>query len=146
MLEEIGETIQIILDLNQSNLKRVTIERPARKERPINSIGPNGRALTCADCGYHRHMLPNCPKSWENLFRINIAEEETPAMVMMGSETARGKKKEESVRIVMTDNDTANVLLFSGNDKQNMPQLGLEARNCAVLDCTCSSSTVRGKR
>ena len=52
-------------------------------------------------------MLPNCPDSWENLSRVNIAEEETPAMVMRGSETAKGKNKEESVYIVMADNDTA---------------------------------------
>ena len=45
----------------------------------------------------------------------------------------------------MADNDTENVVLFSGNDKQNMAELGMEARNCAVLDCACSS-TVCGKR
>ena len=60
-------------------------------------------------------------------------------MVMMGSETAM---------VMMgsaTDNDAENVVLFSGSDKQNMDELGIEACNCAVLDCACSS-TVCGKR
>ena len=100
--------------------------------------------MLCVACGSYRHVLPNCPDSWENLSRVNIAEEETPAMVMMGSETARAKKKEESVHVVMAD-DTENVVLFSGNDKQNMAELGIEARNFGVLDCACSS-TICGKR
>ena len=41
---------------SQSNFKNVTTERPARKERPINPIRPNGRALTCVACGSYRHM------------------------------------------------------------------------------------------
>ena len=45
----------------------------------------------------------------------------------------------------MADNDTENVVLFLENDKQNMAELGIEARNYAVLDCACSS-TVCGKR
>ena len=64
-------------------------------------------------------------------------------MVMMGSETAREKKKEESANIFMTENDTANVVLFSGNDKQSMAHLGTEVRNCAVLHCACSSTVCR---
>ena len=53
-------------------------------------------------------------------------------MVMVGSETAKGKKKEENANVVMTEIDTASVKPFSGNDKQNMIELGLEAHNCAV--------------
>ena len=68
------------------------------------------------------YILPNYPDSQQNLSRVSIAEEETPAMVMMGSETARGKKKDESAHVVMTDNETTNVVLSSGNDKQNMAQ------------------------
>ena len=71
---------------------------------------------------------------------MNIAEKETSTMGMMGGKTARGNKKEASAYVVMTENDTANVILFSGNDKQNMAQSGVETRNGAVLDCVCSGT------
>ena len=47
MLEEIGETIQIILDLVKVTLKVLQQrDQLERKDLMINPIGPNGRALT----------------------------------------------------------------------------------------------------
>ena len=73
-----------------------------------NPKGPDGNPATCPSCGSYRHLLPKCPDSWENMAKVNIAEE--------------------------------NVVLFTGYQKQEIQQLGTEARNCAVLDSACSST------
>jgi hypothetical protein len=73
--------------------------------------------LTCKSCGSFRHLVAKCPDSWENLSKVNITEEE-PAEELAD--------------------------LFTGYHTKNVSQLGMEARNCAVLDSACSS-TVCGK-
>ena len=43
-------------------------QNPARRMNPMEK---DGRALTCKACGSFRHMLPECPDSWENMGKIN---------------------------------------------------------------------------
>ena len=43
--------------------------------RKMNPLGKDGRALTCKACGSFRHMLPECPDSWENMQKLNIRDE-----------------------------------------------------------------------
>ena len=76
--------------------------------------------------------------TFRDLSNISSVNTANSLIIMMGGETARGKEKEESAHVVMTENDTANVV-------QNMAPLGIEARNCEILDCACSS-IVGGKR
>ena len=58
--------------------------------------------------------MAECPDSWENKRRVN-------------------KVEEENVNI-----------LFKGHNKEEIHQLGVDARNCAVLDIACNS-TVPGE-
>ena len=44
--------------------------------RKMNPLGKDGRALTCKACGSFRHMLPECPDSWENMQKLNIRDED----------------------------------------------------------------------
>ena len=44
--------------------------------RKMNPLGKDGRALTCKACGSFRHMLPECPDSWENMRKLNIRDED----------------------------------------------------------------------
>ncbi|CAC5360727.1 unnamed protein product [Mytilus coruscus] len=85
-----------------------------RGAKNLNPTGPDGKPLTCRSCGSYRHLVAKCPDSFENLSKVNITEEEEHAV------------------------------LFTGYQKQDIKQLGNDARNCAVLDSTCSS-TVCGK-
>ena len=82
-------------------------------KRKMNPAGPDGKTLTCRVCGSYRHLMKDCPDSWENLRRVNIVDDE-------------------------------NAVLFTGYNKDEICQLGIDARNCAILDSACSS-TVCGR-
>ena len=75
----------------------------------MNPAGADGKTLTCRVCDLYRHLLIDCPYSWENLAKVNIAEDE-------------------------------NVVLFTGYNKGEISQVGIDAHNCAVLDSACSST------
>lgn len=96
------------------------------KERPMNPSGVNGQPLTCRACGSYRHLIRNCPDSWENLSKANTVT------VIPENQIENRDIHEHAV-------------LFTGYDKVNMTQLEIEARNCAVLDSACTS-TVCGRR
>ena len=39
----------------------------------MNLKGADGRTLTCISYEPYRHLLPNCPHSWENM-QANVVE------------------------------------------------------------------------
>ncbi|XP_071114334.1 uncharacterized protein [Haliotis cracherodii] len=84
----------------------------------MNPVGTNGKTLAC---GSFRHSIAHCPHSWENMSKVHYVE--------------GGSENEETVE---------QVILFTRNIKDNMAQLGNDARCCAVLDSACSS-TVCGR-
>ena len=50
--------------------------RSMGKRKKINPIGTDGRYLTCKSCGSYRHLLADCPDSWENMTKVYTAEDE----------------------------------------------------------------------
>ena len=46
------------------------------KRKKINPIGTDGRYLTCKSCGSYRHLLVDCPDSWENMTKVYTTEDE----------------------------------------------------------------------
>ena len=98
---------------NNYNFRRDKIHPQQKLTRSMNPKGADGSTLTCISCGYYRHLLPDCPHSWENM-QANVVE---------------------------TDNiDEEEVVLFTGSLTNEIRQLGSEATNCAVLDSACSST------
>ena len=89
------------------------------QERNLNPTGRDGKTLTCHYCGSYRHLLRDCPDSWES----------------------RGKQasKRDENEVFET------AVLFTGYDKSETARLGIESRYCAVLDSACSS-TVCGEK
>ena len=79
----------------------------------MNPKGAEGRTLTCISCGSYRHLLTDCPHSWENM-QASVAE--------------------------IDNSDEEEVVLFTGNLKSEIRQLGHEAKNCTVLDTACCST------
>ncbi|CAC5390514.1 unnamed protein product [Mytilus coruscus] len=73
-------------------------------KKSINPKGADGTLLTCSSCGSFRHMMATCPHSWENM--------------------------QERVNIT----EEEEVVMFTGNVREDITRLGMDARNCAVLD------------
>ena len=47
----------------------------------MNPVGSNGQVLTCIACGSFRHLLNECPDSWENLEKAYVCYSEEIALI-----------------------------------------------------------------
>ena len=85
-----------------------------RVTRRINPKSADGKTLTCVSCDSYRHMLADCPDSWENLAKAK-------------SNTAQNSQEP---------------CLYTGTNSSSPDNtlLRVEASFCAVLDCACSST------
>ena len=90
--------------------------RAQQSSKKVNPTGTDGKTLTCKYCGSFRHLVANCQHTKETMAKVHI--------------TATSPKEEEDEHVV----------LFTGYDKREIAQLGIDARNCAVLDSACSST------
>ena len=97
-------------------------------ERRMNPTGQNGKVLTCIACGSYRHLLNECPDSWENISKTNYIE------------TDDGRTIEND-----SDPEPISPALFTGNNENNLSLLVKAARNPAVLDCACSGTVYEKK-
>ena len=84
--------------------------------RPMNPVGSDGNVLTCAACGSFRHLIAICPYSYENINKVLVVEE------------------------VVDDDKDVDVILYTGNKKEEIAELGKESRNCMVLDSACTNN------
>ena len=84
--------------------------------RKTNPLGANGRPLLCSACGSYRHLVKECPDSYENKKVDQVFDTES----------------DETIYNVMLDK-TEDTFVFT-----------TEAMNSAVLDSACSS-TVCGR-
>lgn len=46
-------------------------QRQGGLKKDINPTGSDGKLLTCKSCGSYRHMITDCPHSWENMAKVN---------------------------------------------------------------------------
>ena len=63
--------------LNQDTSNRIgTFQYSSNKgpRKKINPIGANGKPLLCNSCGSYRHLLEECPDSWENMKKKNVSK------------------------------------------------------------------------
>ena len=86
-------------------------------KRNMNPVGSDGNVLTCAACGSFRHLLSVCPDSWENLEKALVCEE-----------------------VKFTEGDEIDVILYTGDKKDKIAELGKESQNSMVLDSACTHS------
>ena len=91
--------------------------RAQQSSKKINPTGTDGKTLTCKYCGSFRHLVANCQHTKETMAKVHITE------------TSPKDEQEDE-----------HVVLFTGYDKREIAQLGIDARNCAVLDSACSST------
>ena len=88
------------------------------KSRNINPSGTDGNLLLCRACGSYRHLLKDCPDSWENMENVHLVQHENNQNRTIGEE----------------------VTLLTGHHQDSLGQLQIDARNCAVLDSACTST------
>ena len=97
-----------------------------RGGKRLNPAGSNGRPMLCKSCGSFRHLLSECPDSYENMPQVHWTETDDAEYPSIYDDYVQEDRNE-------------NVVLFT-NNKNGMLNLGMEARNCAVLDCGCTSN------
>ena len=90
----------------------------------MNATSSDGSYLKCNAFGSYHHLMNECPYSWESL--------KVPS-----SPTAK---------VLMSEDTYERVCLFTGYRVDDILQLGVESRNCAVLDSVCTSSVCGEKK
>ena len=48
----------------------------AGRSRKMNAVGSDGQIMTCKCCGSFRHLIADCPDSWENMAKLSITDDE----------------------------------------------------------------------
>ena len=105
------------------------------KTRKMNPVGSSGQVLTCIACGSFRHLLAECPDSWENLEKAYVCYSEEIELTNEHSEVIRNKEVEEKFEM---DCEEIDVVLFTGGAKTDISALGKDTKNCMVLDSACT--------
>ena len=55
----------------QDGVQRCNIGRMKKK---LNTLGSDGKILLCYSCGSYRHLIAECPDSWENIVKRKTSE------------------------------------------------------------------------
>ena len=117
----------IIRKIKASFKRKQTLDRK-RKDPLLNPKGPKGEILRCKACDSFRHMINECPHSWENL-------EQNKSLVVNESdeESFFGKKVESR-----TSNENIEDIILYTQKKENVSALCEETLGCMILDSGCS--------
>ena len=84
-----------------------------RKKR-INPTGADGNIRRCMSCDSVRHMLPECPDSWENMKDVHVTELE---VVTEDSQEVGDEEMQEC---------------FITEEKHELKRFCIEAKTCAA--------------
>ena len=113
--------------INSESRDRVNSSQ-ARGKRNINPAGSDGRTLLCRACGSYRHLIADCPDSWEKIGHVNITEEEEKGNLG------------DSECLFLSNVSDEDIVYLTKMDNKERSVLCKEARKCAVLDSACSST------
>ena len=104
----------------EENITRAVHSDQRSVYRRMNPNGSDGKPLLCKACGSYRHFIAQCPYSWEN---------------------------QQDPNVQITEQEEENVVLFTTSQSHmgSISEIGIEARNAAILDSACSS-TVCGQK
>ena len=104
-------------------------------DRPLNPEGDNGKPRTCFACGSYRHYASVCPyntgKSENKKENVRFAD---------GVGDSSYEDKSDCHRSVEEEAFVTDIVLYTGYNRSKIRELGVEAHNCAVLDCACTST------
>ena len=100
--------------------------------------------MICPSCGSFRHLLADCPDSYENQAKKRSQayaaemvdnEEEEQEEALFTSDFKSGVKK------LVVEGEAEDVILYAGN-KKKITSLGSECLGDALLDCGCTSNVM----
>ena len=113
---------------NGGNSGAKTNKEKEVQKRPLNPTGQDGERLLCRACGSYRHMMQDCPHSWEKMKgRAYVAEEDNDDESFFTMANKHKMSREED-----------DVILYTGNDKEKMSSLGSETLGRLLLDSGCT--------
>ena len=49
--------------------ENVQCENERQMKKKLNPMGKDGKILLCSSCGSYRHLVAQCPDSWENMVK-----------------------------------------------------------------------------
>ena len=119
-----------------TNQRKSYEQKKDKGGRPINAKGPDGKLLTCKACGSYRHLVKDCPDSYEKRSSGAYYVED-------GNESSDSCNFTEDIS-ADEDFEIERFVLFT-SDKEELSKFTSESINCAALD-TCCTSTVAGEK
>ena len=91
------------------------------KKKRVNPTGQDGNLKRCKSCDSIRHMLPECPDSWENMKDVHVTE-----LTTVGEDDEYSGHEDEMKECFITENSS------------ELKRFCVEAKNCAALDSCCT--------
>ena len=95
--------------------------------KKLNPLGSNGKILLCNSCGSYRHLIAECPDSWENIVKRKTSEFNVELRGQSDEDKLKGEeiKSEESFKLgEVCGSSVANKQLAG-----EVTQLKIELRN-----------------
>lgn len=121
-----------------------------KKENPRDN---SGEIIRCPSCDSIRHLLADCPDSYENLRKFRSLALAAAPCDTKEEEEEEGKEGEEEsyftgdmkgnlrrMKEEQEHGEVNDVILYTG--KKELAGLGSETLNCLLLDCGCSKNVM----
>ena len=110
-------------------------------EKKVNPRGDDGEVLVCPSCGSFRHLLADCPDSYENLRKSKDYAAAVAADEVSEEEAYFTNDLKTGLRKMAREKDAEDVILYT-NNKKTIAGLGSETQGSALLDCGCSKNVM----
>ena len=112
-----------------------------RDKKKVNSKVDDGAYKICLSCGSFRHLLAECPDSYENLskskdYAAAVAAEETSEEEAYFTNDLTG-----NLRNMKKEREVEDIILYT-NNKKKIDGLGSETLGMCLLDCGCTMNVM----
>ena len=76
-------------------------------KKKLNPLGTDGRVLLCSSCGSYRHLVAECPDSWENMKKMRASEGDTKCGHCGNRNNITGKELRAGIMTELVDRSNA---------------------------------------
>ena len=110
-----------------------------RMVKDVNPKNAQGKIMRCSSCGSFRHLVKECPHSYEKMTRKKTSHKKQVYVLENNSEQEELVESESD-----SEYEVDRYCLFTTSNEE-LSQFTSESLNCAALD-TCCTSTVAGEK